>query len=681
MKSALYSTIFLFSILIFSRSPAWGQDLAPHASVVPGKRLIIDPNPFKVKVGETQKMEIMAIDENSQEIPAGKFSFVVLRSSGVVPSSGVLTDSLGNIKGMAVGTYNLVVFWTNQQGVFLKEYVEVQVQNWEPAQIEIKNMPQTVMEGSLIPLDLVVHDARGVLIADASPEVTSSNPQVAVVDAFHQVRTLKGGKASIKAAIGKVETSVELTVTPSQVTSISLSGTQNEAKTGDVVYFQATAYDHKGKSLEVPFTYGVASYGPGAIAGAGAVVRDDGAFVAEEPGFYTINANAGGRIASQSINILPRNVKRDIEVVGRGTVTDKHTTDFWLWEGQDQHDYAVTGTFSADGMAYFWDITNPSDIIKIDSIMVDARNVNDVKISEDGQICVISREGASNRKNGIVILDVSNPRDVRVLSEYSDRLTGGVHNLFIYRDHVYALSNGQHYEIINIEDPAQPRRVGRFEIDNPARAIHDVWVEDGIVYSSNWNDGVIMVDIGNGVAGGSPENPVEISRTKVMGDANHTTFPFRSPSANKFYVVAGDEIFPIQWLSSGLTETLLPRGYVHFIDWTDKENPREVASYQVPEAGAHNYWIEDEVLYIGYYTGGVRVVDISGELMGDLYKQGREMGYFIPRDRQGKVPNMAMTWGARPFKGHVFFTDMNTGLWAVKVSPQQPPEVPVSTRD
>ena len=34
----------------------------------------------------------------------------------------------------------------------------------------------------------------------------------------------------------------------------------------------------------------------------------------------------------------------------------------------------------------------------IDTIKVDARTVNDVKISEDGRVGIISREGASNRK-------------------------------------------------------------------------------------------------------------------------------------------------------------------------------------------------------------------------------------------------------------------------------------------
>ena len=36
---------------------------------------------------------------------------------------------------------------------------------------------------------------------------------------------------------------------------------------------------------------------------------------------------------------------------------------------------------------------------------------------------MISREGASNRKNGILILDVTNPSEVNILSEYTKNLT------------------------------------------------------------------------------------------------------------------------------------------------------------------------------------------------------------------------------------------------------------------
>ena len=77
----------------------------------------------------------------------------------------------------------------------------------------------------------------------------------------------------------------------------------------------------------------------------------------------------------------------------------------------------------------------------IDTVTVDARTVNDVKISEDGKVGVITREGASNRKNGFVILDVSDPYDVKITAAYNDDMTGGVHNVYIYENHVYAVNN------------------------------------------------------------------------------------------------------------------------------------------------------------------------------------------------------------------------------------------------
>ena len=299
---------------------------------------------------------------------------------------------------------------------------------------------------------------------------------------------------------------------------------------------------------------------------------------------------------------------------------------------------------------------------------MDARTVNDVKISADGRIGVISREGASNRRNGIVILDVSDPASVEILSTFDEYLTGGVHNVFIWEDHVFALSAGQRYDIINIEDPLNPYRVSSFELDSPGRSIHDVWVEDGIAYSSNWSDGVVLVDVGNGIAGGSLENPVMLASYAYPSGANHAAFPFRSQTTGKFYVVAGDEIMPE---CNDLNAPCTTDGYIHFIDFSDLENPREVARFQVPDAGTHNFWVEADRLYVAFYNGGVRVVDISGELMGDLYRQGREIAHYYAWDPEGYIANAPMTWGAQPHKGNLFFSEFNSGLWAVKLKPSR----------
>ena len=65
-------------------------------------------------------------------------------------------------------------------------------------------------------------------------------------------------------------------------------------------------------------------------------------------------------------------------------------------------------------------------------------------------------------------------------------------------------------------------------------------------------------------------------------------------------------------------------------------------------------------------------MDISGDLIGDLYKQGREIGYLLTGSPSGYIPNDTMVWGTQLYKGHVFYSDFNTGLGAAKVSKVKP---------
>jgi hypothetical protein len=459
------------------------------------------------------------------------------------------------------------------------------------------------------------------------------------------------------------------------ITSVTVSTSQDSARTGDVIHFAAQAADASGRPVTgMPVTYTLVAAPDDSIVAASpsAEVDAQGRFVAEKPGYYTVMTIAGGKVAERTVRITPRDASQNITYIGRGIVRDVRTSDLWIWEGVDGRDYAVTGTHSAKGAAYFWDVTDPTQPELTDSVVVDARTVNDVKLSEDGRIAVISREGASNRRNGIVILDVSNPRDVQTISTFDDELTGGVHNLFVYQDHVYAVNNGRRFDVINIADPTAPYRVGRFELDTPGHAIHDVWVVDGIAYTSNWGDGVVLIDVGNGVAGGSPANPVKIASYADFGGATHAAFPYQSPTG-KFYVFMGDERGRSGFDGQSGKVPGRMAGYIHIVDFTDPQNPEEVARYEVAEAGSHNLWIEDDKLYAAFYNGGLRVVDIAGELKGNLGAQGREIANYISYDPEGNVPNSPFVWGPQPHKGNLFFSDMNSGLWAVKVQPRERP--------
>jgi len=75
---------------------------------------------------------------------------------------------------------------------------------------------------------------------------------------------------------------------------------------------------------------------------------------------------------------------------------------------------------------------------------------------------------------------------------------------------------------------------------------------------------------------------------------------------------------------------------------------------------------------MGFYTGGARFLDVSGELRGDLYRQGREIGRLYTGDREGYVPNAPFAWGAQPHRGHYYFNDINSGVWITRLGDPKP---------
>jgi len=635
----------------------------------------VTPSDISMSVGERVTLTAVVMDENGKELTNRQ-----IRMFSRKPKA-VSVDSTNTLTAYLPGTFSIIIISPDPSGDrSLRARLDLDVNIKYPplATIEIQDVPNEIYEGVTMPLKIKVIDEAGLEREGVELNFKSKNPEIASLDRFNNLSTYKSGQTIITAGIEDIQTSININVVENPVSKITLESDIDEARTGDVFHFITKAFDDKGGEIQdapVLFTFQGNAYD--VSSSASAMIKQDGRFVADEPGLYTISVSSGQFTAHKTVKINPRGVQRKVEFVGKGSVNEKHTSDFWVWEGIDGRDYAVTGTWGADGTAYFWDVTNPGQITKIDSIQVDARTVNDVKVSEDGRICVISREGASNRKNGLVILDVSNPRDVSIISTFTENLTGGVHNIFISKNHVYALSAGRKYYIINIEDPKSPRMVNNFELETPGHSIHDVWVEDGIAYSSNWSDGVQLVDVGNGIAGGSPENPKQFASYAYPSGANHAAFPYRSKSTGKFYVIAGDEIFPY---GLDVTKDNVAGGFLHIIDFTDLENPEEIARFEVPGAGSHNLWVEDDILYVAFYNGGVRVVDLSGELMGDLFKQGREIGWIIPSDPDGYIPNAPFTWGAQPYKGHIFYSDWNSGLWAAKLEPEKPKDTKIESK-
>ncbi len=602
-------------------------------------RIELAPARLSLDAGESVVVQARALGPDGAVMSGVEFAWRVLTPEVVA------VDANGRVTALSPGEARVAARAGNTMG-----FAVVEVRAAPAAALSATLPGAPLLAGASAPVVVVATDADGEAVDPGTLAFSSSDERVAAVDALGRVFARTEGEAEIVVTAGRLRAGVGVQVAGEAVEPAVLSPASARARTGDVVRFRATI---GGRAQRPAWS----------VDGAGAQIEADeaeGVFVAERPGAYRVTALVGeSHAASAFVHVEPRSAPAELVQVGRGAAADHHSGDTWVFEGADGRDYAYVGTYMHDWMKA-WDVTDPSAPVLTDSVQLDARRINDVKIHENNRLGVVTREGASDRRNGIVVLDLADPAHPSVLSEYKSTVTGGVHNVWIEGDLVYAVHNGtRDIHVIDISDPAAPEEVGRWGMpESPGKSLHDVIVQEGYAYLSYWDDGVVMLDVGAGTHGGTPTEPQFVSRYKYPEGNTHTAW-----RAGR-YLFVGDEIFPTDWDADRPIEA---RGYVHVLDMADPEHPVEVARYEVPEAGAHNIWVEDDRLYVGYYQAGLRVVDVSGELRGDLYAQGREVAVFKTIDSQSTVPNWGMTWGAQIHKGNIFTSDLNSGLWVVKL--------------
>jgi len=639
--------VALFAVNVLAQGPN-----PPAAPVVATVQVAVSVK--DAEVGQQVKLTAVATDAAGNVIKeqpstyfAGPFDIAAVDDDGNVKLFGVGQVTVGAIVG---GKPGLTTFMVKAPGV---------------KTVEITPMKTALPVGSSVPLEAVTRILNGLPRTGVPLTWTSDNAQVAIVDAGGVVTAVGPGKATITAKTGTVSNTTTITVVTNNLRSLLVTAGSKTARTGDVIRFGAKC----DPASDVAMRW--------SVSGSGATIDQDGDFVANMPGTYIVTASSGNVSSSASVVVAPRALERELTLVGRVPFKEFQGAEQWIIGN-----YAYYSTISDRFLVY--DISDPANPKLTDTIKVDARLVNDIMTTADGKILVISREGASNRKNGIAFYDTSDPAHPKLISEYTATVTGGVHSAFVHDHYVYLTDDATgSMRVIDFADVKNPKEVGRWQTEHPmvsmirtkegdhvaGRYLHDLQVKDGLAYLAYWHDGLVILDVGAGLKGGSPENPKLVSQfrfnhNELYGNGwlagTHSVFRYRN------YVFVGDEVFP------GIFDIKSPkrfpiRGIIHVVDVSDINNPRKVAEYPVPEGAAHNMWVENDVMYVGYYSGGGRVVDVSGELRGDLYQQGREIARIWTGDADGYRPNLPFTWGAQPHNGLIYFNDIHSGLWIVKL--------------
>jgi hypothetical protein len=379
--------------------------------------------------------------------------------------------------------------------------------------------------------------------------------------------------------------------------------------------------------------------------------------------------SGGGAIATSTASI---------QTIAQGNFHPSRITGEVAVRGTTAYTTTWGNSTTAGSALYVWDVSGQVPSLA-DSINISfATTLGDVAVSDDGAMLVVATE----RNNGsIVLFDLVNPRQPKLLSCFRNPETSaGVHTAEVGRvaGRLYAflsIDNGTSRPaklvIVDLADPKNPKQVFSKFIGNPY--VHDTFVRDGLLFLALWNDGVTIWDIGGGSLGGSVSAPKEIGNLKTVHGEVHNIWWLKDPvTGSARYAFVGEEGPGSIPLSS--------IGDIHVVDVSTMSAPKEVAFYAVNGAGTHNFSVDEPngILYAAYYNGGVRALDVRGDLgtcsdaqksspanstllLCDLRKMGREAGIGL-LDRGNPV----YVWGVQYLGGLVYASDMVNGIWKLR---------------
>jgi hypothetical protein len=352
-------------------------------------------------------------------------------------------------------------------------------------------------------------------------------------------------------------------------------------------------------------------------------------------------------------------------LAGGDNVNDRYSSDLWVHGA-----WAYTGTWggasrngASGDVVKIWSLDAAGAPTLVDSLKVPhIGTVSDIQVTDDGALLVFSAERGTSA--GLYVYDLTDPRAPTFLD--SALAATGLHTATVAdidgHRYVFAARNPDNPALViyDISVPSDISVTATVPIP-PAYGIHDTFVRDGLAFVFAWNTGVIIYDVGNGIAAGSPTQPKEVSRlltadNKVPGGSQvHNGWWFHNPVRNEQrYLFIGQEGASVIGSKSS--------GDLHVVDVADLAHPEEVAFFHLEGAGTHNFWVDEtrQILYMAYYNGGVVALDVSGELAGDLSDR------LIAQIRPGGAGD-TYTWGVQLAGGSLYAVDMLSGFWQLKV--------------
>jgi hypothetical protein len=377
---SVYSISPIMSALVVAVGLSAVATTRAHAQTYPEEavaELQMSPEAITVQVGERTSIEINPVDDEGNALDDIMMR-VTSRGSGAWYDSET-SEVLGIVPGEEL--ISARVRRSRRDGPGFDDvfgFIRVYVTPAPVDQLEIEPQP-TFFVGTRTALTARAStggDPRN----DVETEWESSDPTILHVTPGGLAIGVTSGEARVTARVGDITASLSMRVEQDRVRGLKLKPNTQTVQVGDVIHLSAVAIDDRGRDLgDLPTEWTL-------LPGSGhahdrAFVDADGAFVAYEAGLHRVMASVGSHSTIAELVATPRAPRHTVRLIAHGVApAGQSTTDLWVFEGQDGHDYAYTGTYSGN-LIYAWDVTDPSQPVITDSLAFDGRRVNDVKIN------------------------------------------------------------------------------------------------------------------------------------------------------------------------------------------------------------------------------------------------------------------------------------------------------------
>src|SRR5688572_33493942 len=290
----------LISISLLNSSNASGQQASASSTSASAVKVVQVSVPVKdAEVGQEVQVTVVATDASGKTVNekpsthfAGPFDIAAVDEDGKLKLFGTGQVTVGAIVG---GVPALTTFMVKPPSV---------------NSIEVSKRKTPLVVGDTVQMNAVTRVLNGVPRTGVPINWTSDNTSVATVDVGGVVTGIAPGKATITATAGSASTKTSISVIKSNLRSLSITAGAKNARTGDVVHFTAKAD---------PAHDAITRW---SVSGSGATVDADGAFVAELPGTYIVTGTSGTLSSSASIVVTPRDLEREVKVVGRAPMKE-----------------------------------------------------------------------------------------------------------------------------------------------------------------------------------------------------------------------------------------------------------------------------------------------------------------------------------------------------------------------